>query len=243
MNTKRYHFPKIDSTNNWAKKHIHELDKDALTLVTADEQTAGKGCHNRKWTSPPEQNVYASFVFFLKKWHDDISNISQVTAVCAADVLRQLSFKPQCKWPNDLFLGKKKVGGILCETCQRDKMTAVIVGIGINVNMPSHILDSIDQPATSLQVERGREYLPEIVIELLDRSFKESLAIFLKEGFEAFSKPYQELLIHRLHQPITVHADKKIWKGLFHSIQPDGSIAIELPSQEIKTFHSAIIEN
>lgn len=242
MNTKRYHFSAIDSTNNWVKEHIDELDTEALTLVTTDEQTAGRGSRNRKWVSPPERNVYATFAFFLRASQADICNISQVTAVCAAEVLSQLGFEPQCKWPNDIFLGKKKVGGILCETCKRDKLICVIVGIGINVNMPAHILDTIDQSATSFQVERGREYLPEIVIELLDYHFKECLVIFLKQGFDPFLKKYQKLLIYRPHQPITINDGQKIWKGLFHSIQTDGSIAILLPSQEIKTFRSGDLD-
>jgi BirA family transcriptional regulator, biotin operon repressor / biotin---[acetyl-CoA-carboxylase] ligase len=242
MNTKRYHFPSINSTNNWVKEHIDDLDITALTLVTADEQTAGRGSRNRKWVSPPERNVYATFAFFLKGYQPDICNISQVTAVAAAEVLKQLGFEAQCKWPNDLFLGKKKVGGILCETCQHGNLVCVLIGIGINVNMPAHILDTIDQLATSFQVERGREYLPEIVIELLDHHFKESLNIFLKQGFEPFFKKYQALLIYRPHQPVTINDDQTIWKGLFHSIQPDGSIAILLPSHEIKNFRSGDID-
>ncbi len=197
MNTRRYHFDKIDSTNNWVKKHVGELDKEALTLVTADEQTAGRGSRQRRWVSPSKQNVYATFAFFLKEWQADISNISLVTAICAIDVLGQLGFDAQWKWPNDLFLGKKKVGGILCEITHCEDMLCVIAGIGINVNMPQSLLDAIDQPATSLQIERGQEYLPEIVIELLDKTFKDALEAFLKHGFEPFLQRYQSLLMYR----------------------------------------------
>lgn len=240
METKRYHFTTIDSTNKWARQHIDELDKDSLTFISADEQTAGRGRFQRKWLSPANQNVYATFAFFCDKNQADIGNISQVMAVCAADVLEQLGFSPECKWPNDLLLSKKKVGGILCEVFTCPTSLFVIAGIGVNVNMSPDIISEIDQPATSLQMERGRQYLVEIVLELLEHRFRDALKLFIGKGkgFKPFFQKFQELLVHRPNQTMRFHDNQRLWEGTFHSLLPDGSIAIQLPTGEVKSFKS-----
>ena len=65
MELTRIHFDTIDSTNTWAKQNAHKLESDKITLVTTDTQTAGRGRFKRKWVSPPHQNIYASFCFFI----------------------------------------------------------------------------------------------------------------------------------------------------------------------------------
>lgn len=165
-----YHFNTIDSTNAWAKEHIAEFDQDKLMLITADEQTAGRGRFNRHWLSPAGQNIYASFCFFIPTPYQDIANISQGLAVSAVRTLKEFGFATQIKWPNDLMIEGKKVGGILCETTPVGDNTCVIAGIGLNVNMPKDLLAQIDQPATSLMVEEGREFpLKQIMENLRDR--------------------------------------------------------------------------
>lgn len=230
MKIVRYHFSSIDSTNNWVKAHISELDAAALTLVTADEQTAGRGRLNRRWISPSSVNVYGTFAFFTDKSQHDLGNISQVMAVCAAETLQQLGFEVQCKWPNDLILSKKKVGGILCETTPCPQGLCVIAGVGINVNMAQDMLSGVGQPATSLFVECGCEQSVEAIVEALSDEFQKSLTRFLHVGFHPFLSRYKQVLMH--------HHGDSVREGTFHSIEPDGSIAIRLPTGDVKRFHS-----
>lgn len=235
MKIERYHLSVIDSTNNWVKTHIDEFDPRVLTLVTADEQTAGRGRLKRQWISPSKVNFYGTFAFFSDKAQ---SNISQLMAISAVEVLRELGFEVKCKWPNDLILGNKKVGGILCETFHGRHGLGVAVGIGINVNMPKQLLEGIDQPATSLLVEGGAEQPIQWIIDSLAKQFNEDLDLFSRKGFTPFFERYRQMLIHQPEQTIRFHDNQITWEGLFHNLNPDGSISILISSGELKTFFS-----
>ena len=113
MQIKRHHFETIDSTNTWAKQQAETFERGSLTLVTADRQTSGRGRLNRSWLSPAKENLYATFCFFLDSHRQDVGNVPQVMALAATEILEQFDFNPTLKWPNDLLLRHKKLGGIL----------------------------------------------------------------------------------------------------------------------------------
>src|SRR5579883_912370 len=106
------HFTSIDSINTWAKQHAHELDPKALTCITADEQTTGRGQRDKTWFSPVG-NLYMTFFFVLPQDFHFTSNLGQIFALSAAKVLKDFGFSPALKWPNDILLKEKKAGGIL----------------------------------------------------------------------------------------------------------------------------------
>lgn len=234
MERNRIHFETIDSTNTWAKRHASELPVDKLTLITASEQTAGRGRFKRRWESPAHLNVYATFCFFVDQGYPHIGNIPQVLAMSAADVLQRLDFHPLLKWPNDILLSKKKVGGILCETVTQANKICVVAGIGINVNMPLETLKMIDRPATSLAVESGHQHDIDRVIELLQSRFSENLPMLLQNGFTPFLSKYCNSLIHATGDKIRFDDNRMIWDGTFHTIHTDGSLNLLLPDGSLK---------
>jgi BirA family biotin operon repressor/biotin-[acetyl-CoA-carboxylase] ligase len=230
-----YHFTTIDSTNTWAKQNASLLARDQVTLVTADTQTAGRGRFKRKWESPPHQNVYASFCFFInKEQHPCLGNIPQVLAISVVQVLEALGFQSRLKWPNDIQISNKKVAGILCETTSVSEQLCVIVGIGLNVNMSLELLQKIDRPATSLLVEGGAIHDLQKVIALLQYYFMPNLKCLLSDGFQPFLNTYRTLV--STDQKIRFHDNLNIWEGFFHSIDEDGSLNLQLISGEIKHF-------
>jgi BirA family biotin operon repressor/biotin-[acetyl-CoA-carboxylase] ligase len=167
---KRIHFNKIDSTNTWGKQNAISFERDKVTLITADEQTSGRGRFKRKWESPPGQNIYATFCFFTQKTLAAVGEVSTLAAQAVAKTLEAHGLKPLLKHPNDVMLSGKKVSGILCETTSLD-LLCVIVGIGLNVNMPVEALEKIDQPATSLLAESGFTYDIESLLKSLQKYF------------------------------------------------------------------------
>lgn len=235
----RHHFDMIDSTNTWAKNHAHTFVRDKVTLITADQQTAGKGRFKRTWTSPPAQNIYASFCLFLEKHRKDMGNIPQVLALSAAKILESLSFQPVLKWPNDVLLSNKKVAGILAESTPLSDQLCLIIGIGLNINMPESILQTIDRPATSLLVEKGHPYEIETVLELLQRQFLIDLDTFLEKGFHSFLDQYKHLLSKQ--KQIRFHDNRMVWEGEFHQINDDGSLSLILTDGTTKTFFAGEI--
>jgi BirA family biotin operon repressor/biotin-[acetyl-CoA-carboxylase] ligase len=188
------HFSSIDSTNSWAKEHLGEFDKNKIMIITADGQTAGRGQFNRKWVSPPEENIYATFVFFMDMGRADVVNIPQVLAISLIKVLGDLGVNAKIKWPNDILISGKKVGGILCETSTIENKLGVVLGIGINVNMEAAWFEKIDQPATSIAAEKGSYIQKEEFFQTFSEIFIGNLEFFLANGFSSFEETLRSLM-------------------------------------------------
>ena len=186
MQIARLHFSTLDSTNTWPKQHAQELERDKLTVISASQQTAGRGRLNHVWFSPPNQNMHLSYAFFLQERNPVLGNIPQVLALTAAQILTGYNVAPKIKWPNDLLIGEKKLGGILCEVCQLPDALLVIVGMGINVNMPAEELQKIERPATSILFETGQQHDLSALIDALSSAFAQDLEILCSQGFKPF---------------------------------------------------------
>ena len=149
-----YHFRSIDSTNNWLKDQANTLDPDKTTICTADHQSAGRGRNTgKKWYSPFGASLYYSIARFYSMPLAELVQIGMATGVVCCQTLEQLGLTgTQLKWPNDIYIDGKKVGGILSESLQQDSgLVQLIVGIGINISMPQDATSIIDQDFTDLQ--------------------------------------------------------------------------------------------
>lgn len=123
----------IDSTNNEAKRHISELDN--LSVVAALSQSDGRGQRGNSWQSEPEKNLLFSVVLRLQVQAYDQFVISQMASLAVIDLLGKHDIEAKIKWPNDIYVGDKKICGILIENAVSGKwISHSIVGIGLNVN-------------------------------------------------------------------------------------------------------------
>lgn len=138
------------------------------TVVAAEKQTAGRGRLGRHWHSPAGENLYCSVILRANRseagWRG-LCWIPLISAVAAARAVEAVSgLTPALKWPNDLLLGERKLGGVLCESSGLapsafDQHGFVIVGIGINVNTPRAAFpEDLRDIATSLASETGRRH-------------------------------------------------------------------------------------
>lgn len=232
MHIVRKHFAELDSTNNWVKTYGEELDQEALTLVTASSQTGGRGRFNRKWNSPAGLNIYATYAFFLEVLREDLGNLPQVLALSAAIALQNGGFHPELKWPNDIQISNRKLGGILSETTWVGKKLLVVLGIGLNVNMSLEQLQEIDRPATSLFVESGQEGNVEEWLQKLTDQFSKNLAIFLKNGFRPFLEQYRKLIVHRQRDLLHFHDNQTVWEGKYMGLRDNGALILEVEGEE-----------
>ena len=145
-----YFYDSIDSTNTQAKRLLAEgLQGNAL--LAANEQTAGRGRQGRSFYSPKNTGIYYSYVFHPQKTLADAVFITTAAAVSVVRAIERVStLKPQIKWVNDVYLGGKKVCGILTEAVsdfESGALESVIVGIGINVNTASFPAELRDKAA------------------------------------------------------------------------------------------------
>ena len=127
----------VESTNEYVKMHIPTLDN--LSVVAAAAQTAGKGQGDHKWLSEPGMNLTFSILLKeeqLKSIHPNAQfTISAITATSLVETLAKYGIEAKIKWPNDIYVGDRKICGTLIENSIRsNRFTWSIIGIGLNVN-------------------------------------------------------------------------------------------------------------
>lgn len=152
----------LPSTNSEALSLAQHGAEDG-TVVVAENQSAGRGRHSRTWFSPPGLNLYCSIIVRgmgqtlpLADW---LSWVPLTAALATAEAVRTVAaISLALKWPNDLLLDDRKVGGILCEsslTLPADPI--VVIGIGLNVNVPREMFPDELRPTAASLVEASRQ--------------------------------------------------------------------------------------
>ena len=129
----------IDSTNLYAMQLIQANMAEHGLVVMAKHQTAGKGQRGKQWHSLPGENLLFSMVLQTKGWplqQQFIWNMA-VALACRELVAEEVDVECKIKWPNDLFIGDKKTGGILIENVVRGDWTWTVVGVGMNIHQSS----------------------------------------------------------------------------------------------------------
>ena len=128
---------RVDSTNDEARRHISEIDN--LSVVSALEQTKGRGQRGNTWLSLAGENLTFSLIvkdFRIKS--NEQAAISQATALSLTKLLGRYGIEARIKWPNDIYTGDNKICGILIENSLKGvEIEWSIIGIGLNVNQTS----------------------------------------------------------------------------------------------------------
>jgi BirA family biotin operon repressor/biotin-[acetyl-CoA-carboxylase] ligase len=168
IGTPRVHHRRCDSTNERAKA-LASAGAPHGTVVTAEEQTAGRGRQGRSWTAPPRSAVLISLILRgLDERHFLLPLASAVAACEACEACAPV----ECgiKWPNDVWIGRRKVAGILIEGRPHERWA--VVGVGLNVTTREEQLPpELRETATSLGIaSHGGEPSPEAVLEALVRA-------------------------------------------------------------------------
>jgi BirA family biotin operon repressor/biotin-[acetyl-CoA-carboxylase] ligase len=144
-------------------------DEDSEGAVAlAEEQTEGRGRLGRRWLSPSGVSLLFSLLLEPPVATARLPELTLVAGqACAEAIAHVTGLTPEIKLPNDILVGGRKTAGILAEA----REGRVVLGIGVNVNVPAQELpQGIDPPATSLMLEAGRELdRAELLVELLDR--------------------------------------------------------------------------
>jgi BirA family biotin operon repressor/biotin-[acetyl-CoA-carboxylase] ligase len=203
------------------------------TVVVAETQSGGRGRLGRRWHSPPGQNLYSSIIVRPPPPADQpalwLSWIPLLSASAAARAIQVVGgLRPSVKWPNDILLGSRKLGGILCESAGiGTPQGAVVVGIGLNVNIRSQQFpDELRETATSMAIEAGRPFDRAAVLAAL-LSELEIRCDALFSGDRAGLRDEYKVRCSTLGRPIRVTlADGKSLEGRAVDIDDDGSLRI-----------------
>lgn len=222
------YFSSIDSTNNEAKKLAQMGEKEG-TVVIAEEQTGGRGRRGRAWSSPFGMGIWVSIILRPQIPPVDAPGLTLVAAVAAAKAVRSVTGLPvRIKWPNDLMLNSKKVGGILTElSAEIEVVNFIVVGIGINVNNES-FPEELKKIATSLKIEQTKkEKLDrvQLLCELLHR-FEEEYLKFTGGRQKEILKQWREFS-DTLGRFVRISGHNDIIEGKAVDIDETGALLVE----------------
>lgn len=136
-----------------------QADGSRGVVALAEEQTQGRGRRGRSWHSPAGANLYLSLGWRFHGPVERLSGLSLAIGAMLAEVIaRDFAVDLALKWPNDLFHGERKLGGVLIELlAEQNGAIPVVAGIGLNVNMPVEDTESIQRPWTDLATARGSQ--------------------------------------------------------------------------------------
>jgi len=175
-----------DSTNRVAMEMAENGAKHG-TVVVADAQTAGRGRMGRRWVSPPGKNLYVSLLLRPSVPTADAPGLALVAGVALADAVEAVGVPASLKWPNDLYCGGRKAGGILAEMASDSGgVRHVVIGVGLNVNMEeADFPPDLRDAATSLRIRAGSAFRRVDVLARLLDAFGARYAEFIGGGFSA----------------------------------------------------------
>lgn len=210
-------------------------------VLLAEFQTAGRGRRGRNWFAPPGGAVCLSLSWTFPEMPRDAGALGLAIGVCVLRALESLDIpEVRLKWPNDVLVGDRKLGGILIELrAESEGPASVVLGIGLNVALGAELHEKIAglglQAADVVTVARrpiSRNVLAGSLIECCMRG----LLQFEQEGLRPFLAEWRHADALR-GRPVTIQAGDEITRGLARSIDLNGALLIETP-QGLRKFFS-----
>ncbi|MGZ8409758.1 MAG: biotin--[acetyl-CoA-carboxylase] ligase [Hyphomicrobium sp.] len=230
------HLDETGSTNSEAMRLAGE-GAPSGTWVIADRQTAGRGRSGRAWVSPVG-NFHASVILRNVSPLEKAAQLALVSglalhAAVMASTGGTLTQPVELKWPNDILLGRKKLGGILVESSvsRREQSALAVVGIGLNL---VHHPELVDRPATDLSAH-GASIAPLNFLPSLDRSMQEWISNWASgDGFATVREAWLARSLP-LGTRLTVNAGQNIVTGVFAGLDPAGALLLMAPTGALQT--------
>lgn len=230
-----------DSTNNYANHQLTESEVSEGTVFLAYNQSNGRGQLNNRWESEAGKNLTFSLV--LKPQFLEIQNqfmISKVVALGIQSALNNEVTNLKIKWPNDIYAGDKKLGGILIEnSIMSGRITNSIIGIGLNVNQ-ERFLSNAPNPVSLKQItQREFDLIPllQIVISEIN-SFYEKL----KDGQITFINELFHEKMYRFRGEYRYYSSGETFTGRIIGVNEIGQLMILDEKERIRQFHFKEVE-
>lgn len=219
------HLETVDSTNTYALRHFSEVAD--TVLVSAAEQTSGRGRLGRKWFAPPGRNITASFAMSRAQ---SGFHAGAVVGLAALDLVREAvpGARPYFKWPNDVYVGDAKLAGILCEgMLEHGRLAGVVAGIGMNVDLSAAEAARLDRKAVSLKMLAPEQDFS--VVRLVER-----LAFFIEKWYITYDCGRDSVLarwrcenrLQGMRIEVVDPAGNTV-EGCFSAIGDDGSMILD----------------
>jgi len=226
----------IDSTNDYLMRRIPNHVQNGQVCI-AEYQSSGRGRRGRKWISPFGSHIYMSMYWLLPQGMSAAMGLNTIAALAISDAIKFLyNINVELKWPNDVYLNGLKLAGILIdlEGAPSDPCH-VVIGIGLNLNMPNKSGEQVDQPWTDLQKHTSKAVnRNQLSIEIIKRLLKR-LEQHKQSGLVDVVNEWntQDYFYDKAVKLIT---GKNETLGICKGINEQGALLLEI-NNEIKTIY------
>jgi len=228
----------VDSTNLYAEQLLRVQRVPEGTIIFAHEQTSGKGQGENSWESEPGKNVTFSLVLFpafLPPGQQFLLNKAIATGIL--DFLARFRIEERCsiKWPNDIYAGNRKIGGILIlNTVCGTVYESCIAGIGVNINQET-FHPGLPNPV-SLKQLTGMNYPVKDAVDFIVSRIDERYQQLQKGLYEPLDREYRKHLLG-IDEWRDYFVDKKLIKGKIRGVDESGMLKIEIENGSILSFN------
>lgn len=233
-----YHFFKVDSTNRVALNLGHAGEPEGAVIL-AEEQSAGRGRAGHSWHSERAAGIYVTVLLRPKLAPVQAPLVTLMAGLAARSAIEeQAGVKVDLKWPNDLLIAGKKVGGILTEMhAEPGQVRFVIVGMGINVNQEKFPAE-LSGVATSLRAETGKSQSRlELLVRLL-REFENDYNRFLSEGSNSVVQRVAAVSSFAEGKRVRVSNGKETFTGVTAGLASEGLLLVKRDNGQTVTVIS-----
>ncbi|MFI5183173.1 MAG: biotin--[acetyl-CoA-carboxylase] ligase [Vicinamibacteria bacterium] len=218
---------RIASTNDRLKERAR-AGAHEWSVVLAEEQTAGRGRLGNTWASP-RGNLFLSLLLRPSCSAEEAGLIPLMAGIGACDALRGLGAKTVLKWPNDVLVGGRKLGGILTEAAWGEgRLESVVVGVGLNVSLvPDALAGPMSEAVTSLTSELARD----VSVEEVAAPVLEQLALWYHRlaagGRSEVVDAWRDRSAPWWGRAVEVRLGARLVKGVARGIDDTGALLIE----------------
>jgi BirA family biotin operon repressor/biotin-[acetyl-CoA-carboxylase] ligase len=217
----------MDSTNALARTLAAHGAPEG-TLVITEEQTAGRGRRGRSWISPAGANLLFSLLLRPPLEGERVFVLTMVLALAGLKAIKRVAgVNAMIKWPNDLYVGAKKLAGVLTEFSVREKKVDwAVLGMGMNVGWHPEVPQGSGAPATSLLEETGQPVSRnELLVEIL-KGFEALYRDVLRGSMEALYDEWNHKCLV-LGKAVVIESDTERIEGRALRIDDCGALIIE----------------
>jgi BirA family biotin operon repressor/biotin-[acetyl-CoA-carboxylase] ligase len=220
------HYFRTDSTNDVALSLAAQGEAHG-TVILAEEQTAGRGRLGRSWYSEKSSGIYASIILRPPLAPAAAPVLTLLAGVAAQQAVSAVTGLPvDIRWPNDLLMNGKKVCGILTEmSAELDRLHAVVLGIGLNVNhreMPPELKEI----ATSLRMEGRKPYSRAQILVALLKELERKYRLLLDEGSVAITRAWAAASTYAQGKRIRVVSGGGEFLATTAGLEPSGALRV-----------------
>lgn len=235
------HLSAVDSTNNYANGQIREVDVPEGTVFLAYDQTAGRGQMKNFWESEPGQNLTFSLVLypdFLEIRRQFM--LSKVVTLGVYSALNKYVGDLKIKWPNDIYVANRKLGGILIEnSIMYGLLKSSVIGIGLNVNQ-LEFLSNAPNPV-SLKMLTNQHFDCESVLTEILSGIDCYYDLLHNGAYEEIDEQFTSIL-YRLNERHRFRSEDGIFEGVIIGVNEIGQLQIRETDGEVREFHFKEVE-